>query len=71
VSDVDFLLRKEIHVARHVQWTDDGGMEIRPPKYSSERTVYIPDRLITLLAEHGRRYPPGDDPRPLAVPRHS
>ena len=37
-------------------------MEIRPPKYASERTVYIPDRLITLLAEHVRRYRPGDDP---------
>jgi integrase len=61
VSDVDFL-RKEIHVARQVQWTDDGRMEIRPPKYASERTVYIPDRLITLLAEHVRRYRPGDDP---------
>jgi hypothetical protein len=30
VSDVDFL-RKEIRVARQVQWTDDGRMEIRPP----------------------------------------
>jgi integrase len=24
--------------------------------------VYIPDRLVTLLAEHVRRYRPGDDP---------
>lgn len=61
VSDVDFL-RKEIRVARQVQWTADGEMEIRPPKYASERTVYIPDRLVTLLAEHVRRYRPGDDP---------
>src|SRR5271163_4464792 len=37
-------------------------MEIRQPKYASERTVYIPDRLITLLAEHVRRYRPNDDP---------
>jgi integrase len=37
-------------------------MEIRRPKYASERTVYIPDRLITLLAEHVRRFRPGDDP---------
>ncbi|HEY2447436.1 MAG TPA: site-specific integrase [Mycobacterium sp.] len=61
VSDVDFL-RKEIQVARQVQWTADGEMEIRPPKYASERTVYIPDRLVTLLAEHVRRYRRGDDP---------
>ncbi|MGO8853694.1 MAG: tyrosine-type recombinase/integrase [Mycobacterium sp.] len=61
VSDVDFL-RKEIRVAQQVQWTADGEMEIRPPKYASERTVYIPDRLVTLLAEYVRRYRPGDDP---------
>lgn len=36
-------------------------MEIRPPKYSSERTVYTPDRLVALLAEHVRLYRPGDD----------
>jgi integrase len=56
------FLRKEVHVARQVQWTDDGRMEIRAPKYAPERTVYIPDRLVTLLAEHVRRYRPGDDP---------
>jgi integrase len=55
------FLRKEVHVARQVQWTDDGRMEIRAPKYAPERTVYIPDRFVTLLAEHVR-YRPGDDP---------
>ena len=44
VSDANFL-RKELHVVRQVQWTDDGRMEIRPPKYGSERTIYIPDGL--------------------------
>jgi integrase len=61
VSDVDFL-RKEIRVCRQVQWTDDGRMEIYAPKYGSERTVYIPDRLVTILAEHVRCHRPGDDP---------
>ena len=61
VIDIDFL-RKEIHVCRQVQWTDDGRLEIRAPKYGSERTVYIPDRLVTMLAEHVRLYRPGDDP---------
>lgn len=69
LSDVDFL-RKEIHIARQVQWTDNGRTEIRPPKYASERTVYIPDRLSpcwpnTSGATSRRRS------RPLAVPRHS
>ena len=62
-----------------VQWTDDGGMEIRPPKYASERTVCIPDRLVTMLAEHVRRYRPGEDPdrwlfpgtRNTTVPAHA
>lgn len=61
VSDVDFM-RKEIHVRRQVQWTDDGEMEIRGPKYGSERTVYIPDGLVTILAEHVRLWRGGDDP---------
>jgi integrase len=61
VTDIDFL-RKEIRVCRQVQWTDDGDLEIRAPKYGSERTVYIPDRLVTMLAEHVRLYRPGDDP---------
>ncbi|MGE2690083.1 tyrosine-type recombinase/integrase [Mycolicibacterium pulveris] len=61
VSDVDFM-RKEIHVRRQVQWTDDGQMEIRGPKYGSERTVYVPDGLVTILAEHVRLFRGGDDP---------
>src|SRR6202011_6191095 len=61
VGDIDFL-RKEMSVSRQVQWTDDGRMEIRPPKYGSERVVYIPDGLVTILAEHIRPYRPGDDP---------
>lgn len=61
VSDVDFM-RKELHVRRQVQWTDDGQMEIRGPKYGSERTVYIPEGLVTILSEHVRRFRSGDDP---------
>lgn len=61
VSDVDFL-RKEIRVQRQVQWTDDGQMEIRGPKYRSERTVFVPDGLVRILSEHIRMYRAGDDP---------
>lgn len=61
VSDIDFL-RREIRVQRQVQWTDDGKMEIRGPKYGSERTVFIPDGLVTMLSEHVRVYRGGDDP---------
>jgi integrase len=61
VSDCDFL-RKELRVERQVQWTEDGRIEIRPPKYGSERTVYIPDGLVTILAQYVRVHRPGDDP---------
>lgn len=61
VSDIDFL-RREIRVQRQVQWTDDGQMEIRGPKYGSERTVFVPDGLITMLSEHVRMYRSGDNP---------
>ena len=61
VSDVEFL-RRELRVTRQLQWTADGRMELRPPKYGSERTVYVPDGLITILAEYVRMHWPGDAP---------
>jgi integrase len=48
VSDVDFL-RREIHVQFQVQ-PGDGENEVRRPKYGSERAVYAPDGLLTILA---------------------
>jgi integrase len=60
VSDVDFL-KREIHVRRQVQRLAGHQQEIRAPKYGSERTVYTPDSLLALLAEHVRLYAPGDD----------
>lgn len=78
VSDVDFM-RQEVHVRRQVQWTDDGRMEIRGPKYNSERTIFAPEGLVTILAEHVRLYRGGDDPdrwlfpssRDDALPAHA
>ena len=55
-------------MSRQVQWTDHGHLEIRPPKYGSERTVYVPDSLVTMLAEHVRLYRPGDDPNRWLFP---
>jgi len=51
VGDVDFLART-IHVARQVQRENGGGVEIKLPKYGSERQVYAADGLLTILAEH-------------------
>jgi len=67
VGDIDFL-RKELRVVRQVQWTDDGRMEIRGPKYGSERTVYISDQLVTMLSEHVRLYLPGNEPQRWLFP---
>lgn len=61
VSDVDFLAR-EIHVRRQVQRAGGGDVEIRGPKYGSERVVYAPAALVEILAEHVRLHTEGDDP---------
>lgn len=65
VGDVDFL-RRTLTVARQVQRGTGGQVEIRPPKYGSERTVYLADDLVTLLAGHVAAHCPGVDPARLA-----
>ena len=50
-GDVDFL-RRELHVRRQVQRVDGGNVDIRLPKYNSERTIPVPDQLVELLARH-------------------
>lgn len=62
VGDFDFL-RREIHVERQVQRIRSGVVEIRPPKYGSERTVAAPKELIDMVAEHIRLHVPGDNPK--------
>ncbi len=49
VGDVDFL-RRTLTVSRQVQRAQGGEIEIRPPKYASERTVYLADGLVELLS---------------------
>ena len=61
VGDVDFL-RRTLTVARQVQRGNGGTVEIRPPKYGSERTVYLADGLVTILAAHVAAHCPGTDP---------
>jgi len=39
-----------------------GHVEIRPPKYGSERTVYVADGLVEILAAHVAARCPRDDP---------
>jgi len=51
VGDIDFLNRM-ISVRRQAQKTRGSTLEIRLPKYGSERTVAAADGLLTLLAAH-------------------
>lgn len=50
LGDVDFL-RRTISVRRQVQRAGGGTVEIRLPKYSSERKVYVPEELVQMLAQ--------------------
>lgn len=77
VTDIDFL-RRRLRVTRQIQRAtpDDikagkdivratGSIQVivRPPKYGSERTVYLPDELIEMLSEHIAQYTPNGDPQ--------
>ncbi len=61
VGDVDFLHR-EIRVQRQVQRATGGIVEIRAPKYGSERVIPVPDGLLEILAEHVRLWIGAGDP---------
>jgi integrase len=50
-ADIDFL-RRTIHVRRQVQRVNGGGVDVRAPKYESERVVFVPEALTDLLAGH-------------------
>jgi integrase len=62
VGDVNFLGRT-LQVSRQVQRAGGREVEIRAPKYGSERTVYLAAELVDVLAGHVAAYRPGDDPR--------
>lgn len=53
IGDIDFL-RRTLAVSRQVQRAGAGSVDIRPPKYGSERVVYPPDELVVMLSEHVR-----------------
>ena len=76
VGDIDFLGRT-LRVTRQLQRAKPADIEagknlveaaggiavvVRPPKYESERTIYLPDELVTILAEHVRLHTPKGKP---------
>jgi integrase len=54
VGDIDFL-RRTLQVTRQVQRSGGPNVEIRPPKYGSERTVFLPDGLLEMLSQQVAR----------------
>lgn len=60
VGDIDFL-RRTLNVSRQIQ-RDGRSIEIRPPKWGSERTIYLAPALVEMVTEHVRLHRPGHDP---------
>jgi integrase len=61
VGDVVFL-RRVLHVRRQVQRADAGEVEIRAPKYGSEREVYVPEQLTDMISAHIAAHCPDGEP---------
>jgi integrase len=76
IDDINFLART-LRVTRQIQRAKADDIEAgknlveavagitvltRPPKYESERTIYLPDELVAILAEHIRQHTPDGDP---------
>lgn len=76
VGDIDFLART-LRVKRQIQRAKAADVAagkdpveavagitviVRPPKYESERTIYLPDELVAILSEHVRQHTPTGDP---------
>jgi integrase len=59
VGDIDFL-RRSLAVSRQIQ-RENGGFEVRAPKFGSERTVFLAPTLISDLAQHVEHRCPGED----------
>lgn len=60
VADIDFL-RRQLTVIRQLQ-RDGSTYGVWPPKYGSERVVYLPDDLVLMLSEHVAAHVGGGEP---------
>lgn len=67
VGDVDFL-RRTVDVKRQVQRVNGGRVDVRAPKYESERVVFVPKQLTDLLAAHIAKHCPDDTPERWIFP---
>ncbi|PWU52809.1 site-specific integrase [Micromonospora sp. S4605] len=62
VGDVNFLGRS-LQVRRQVQRGPGGAVLVTPPKYGSERTVFLAPDLVEILSRHVADHRPGTDAR--------
>lgn len=60
LGDIDFL-RRTLNVSRQLQ-RDGSTYVVRLPKYGSERVVFLPDELVTVVAEHIAAHMPDGEP---------
>ena len=51
VGDINFL-KRTIKINRQIQGNGRGKTKVVPPKHGSERTVYVSEELIKILAKH-------------------
>ncbi|GAA1936287.1 tyrosine-type recombinase/integrase [Nocardioides hwasunensis] len=51
LGDIDFL-RRTLKVSRQIQRVTGGAIDVRAPKYGSERVVFLADSLVNILTEH-------------------
>ncbi|MEU8371463.1 tyrosine-type recombinase/integrase [Micromonospora tulbaghiae] len=54
---------RTLHVRRQVQRGPGGTVLVAPPKYGSERTVFLAPALVDVLSRHIADYRPGTDAR--------
>lgn len=61
LGDIDFL-RRQIHVRRQVQRESPAPVEIRAPKYNSDRTIHLPQSVLQEFTRHLQEFGTyGDD----------
>lgn len=61
VGDINFL-RRTIKINRQIQGNGRGKTKVVPPKHGSERTVYVSEELIKIIAKHVEDHAPTEDP---------
>lgn len=51
LDDIDFM-RRQLHVRRQVQRESPHPVEIRAPKYNSDRTIHLPQSVLNEISRH-------------------